>query len=63
MGVWSGLKTPKVISVAARTGNIYTQLAFVSGDGAQGLEDAGSFLGGADRLEVLGQSKVMAHSG
>lgn len=52
-----------VISSAARTGNIYTQLTFIGGNGPQGLEGAGSFLGCTNRLEVQGQGGVVAHIG
>lgn len=41
------------------------QSEVLQGAGAltQGLEDAGSLLRGADRLEVLGQGRVVAHDG
>lgn len=33
VGIWSGLETPRVMSATARTGNVYTQLTFICGDG------------------------------
>lgn len=58
-----GLRAPGSISGAAGTCNIHTQLTVVISDGLQGLEDGGSFSGGADGLQVRWQGLVVARGG